>query len=667
MKYSKPVLIIRQRVCILKKQVFLAFLFAMLVHPIKGQTWRDLGTDFNTSSNWSTDAVPGSADQATFGASGNRSPNLSAPATINGIYFLSNTSDYSLSSSGSALTLLSTSTSLSTAAIRGSHSSGTNTITAPIIFGATTSSSQLVSQAAGGTLLIPGSLSNTNAIEISISGGGSVAITGNNISLTATTTLGANTTLQVGNDNALGSGVFTFGGGNAQLQSTSSDLRTLSNDVVLATSTSMIGGSGNLELGNLILSGGDRALGINNGLTTVASVAQAGDTARQFTKQGSGDLVVTGAMTNQAHTRIDAGTLAVLGSVQAGIRVHGGVFATNGSFNRSLGAADTAAQFRWSDSGGFAAYGPSSEWGSSSNNLTVNLGGSGDTLTYSSTSNFLTSGSTLVLGSSISNGTVDFQNSLNLAGSVQTVEVHHGAANSNEGSDAVISGTISNGGLIKTGIGTLTLSGANTYSGTTTVTSGTLVINGNQSSATGALTVGDGASLAGTGTIGGATTIQGGGIHGPGNSPGLQTFNDDLSYNPGSIFTWELGSETTAGRGVNFDAVDVGGALTINNAIFRVIISDLSLESPFWDNPSLDWDVFNTSSYGAFTSFELYNANDLISEVDYSDYGNFSFNPSTGNLQWSAVPEPTSALAGMILGTGLLRRRRSKSHLQKQV
>jgi MYXO-CTERM domain-containing protein len=39
-----------------------------------------------------------------------------------------------------------------------------------------------------------------------------------------------------------------------------------------------------------------------------------------------------------------------------------------------------------------------------------------------------------------------------------------------------------------------------------------------------------------------------------------------------------------------------------------------------------------------------------------SSYGTFTITGST--LNWTAVPEPTSALAGLLLGAGLLRRRR---------
>lgn len=72
---------------------------------------------------------------------------------------------------------------------------------------------------------------------------------------------------------------------------------------------------------------------------------------------------------------------------------------------------------------------------------------------------------------------------------------------------SVITGT---GGLDKTDLGTLVLSGNNSYTGSTTVSGGTLRVNGNQSTATGSTTVRSGAALAGSGTLGGSATVENG-------------------------------------------------------------------------------------------------------------------------------------------------------------
>ncbi|MFM8494421.1 MAG: autotransporter-associated beta strand repeat-containing protein, partial [Planctomycetia bacterium] len=118
---------------------------------------------------------------------------------------------------------------------------------------------------------------------------------------------------------------------------------------------------------------------------------------------------------------------------------------------------------------------------------------------------------------------------LDLAGSSPTVGALSGSSgglitSGSAGASAVLTvssavnstfaGRIQNGvgtvGLVKTGAGSLTLTGSNTYTGPTFVSAGTLAIFGNQSAATGAVTVASGAALGGTGTVGGATTIQSG-------------------------------------------------------------------------------------------------------------------------------------------------------------
>jgi autotransporter-associated beta strand protein len=212
--------------------------------------------------------------------------------------------------------------------------------------------------------------------------------------------------------------------------------------------------------------------------------------------------------------------------------------------------------------------------------------------------------------------------------------------------------------LTKTGNAVQTLTGANTYTGATTVNAGTLVVDGNQTSATGAVTVNNsGTKLAGAGTIGGVTTINAGAKYSAGavGAVGNQTFKENLTFASGSIFEWDI---TSASTGSGFDTVTGSAGKTFAaSGEFRVV-TDLDFSAAFW-NTNQNWTtIFNsfgtTTGWGSLTSASVYGTGGTLRDV--STQGSFSINGST--LTWTAVPEPTGALAGLVLGAGLLRRRR---------
>ena len=123
------------------------------------------------------------------------------------------------------------------------------------------------------------------------------------------------------------------------------------------------------------------------------------------------------------------------------------------------------------------------------------------------------------------NGTLNLNGnnqSLALAGTSNSASVALGSATmtvTNTGSDSfagVISGS---GGITKSGIGRLSLSGSSSYNGATAVSAGDLNLSGG-SITNSAVTVASGASLSGYGSVG---TIGGAGAINPGNSPGILT------------------------------------------------------------------------------------------------------------------------------------------------
>jgi autotransporter-associated beta strand protein len=87
-------------------------------------------------------------------------------------------------------------------------------------------------------------------------------------------------------------------------------------------------------------------------------------------------------------------------------------------------------------------------------------------------------------------GALTLLGNVNLGGGVRTITINNVAA-----SGDFLPGIISNGGINKTGLGTMVLSNANTYAAGTTVSMGTLLGKADGAFGTGNVTVEDGATL----------------------------------------------------------------------------------------------------------------------------------------------------------------------------
>jgi autotransporter-associated beta strand protein len=225
----------------------------------------------------------------------------------------------------------------------------------------------------------------------------------------------------------------------------------------------------------------------------------------------------------------------------------------------------------------------------------------------------------------------------------------------------IYGGSISgSGSLTKAGLGVFHLARTNTYTGTTTVSEGTLVVDG--AIAGGDLTVASGATLGGSGTIGGNTTISG--DLRPGNSPGLLTFDGNLTLTTTSRTVMEIGGTT---RGEDYDAVNVGGILTYGGRL------DLDFTAQgYAPNTTYTFNLFQASSYQAnFASVHLVGVyGEKILDFDsindlwtYSDgiLNTWTFYVGEGKLELAVIPEPSSfaliILSGLV-GAGYAVRRR---------
>lgn len=254
-------------------------------------------------------------------------------------------------------------------------------------------------------------------------------------------------------------------------------------------------------------------------------------------------------------------------------------------------------------------------------------------------------------------------------------------ANGTAASIVNVSGTvINNGSINKSHSGSATINfvgtgdgsvkwGGNANAFNVSIASGrSMTFTDSLNNSGGSLTV-DG-SLAGSSLIASATTING--THSVGGTGiGTQTFSSSLAYGSGSIFAWELNSnldgdtsdDATGTRGSNYDGLAASTLAVDSGAIFRVILTDTAnLADSFW-NDSQKWtDIFTasglpTSMGSLFSNFQVFSGDtDITFSPAYTSKGSFGFDGSI--LTWTAVPEPSSALAGFLIAAGLFRRRR---------
>ncbi len=269
-------------------------------------------------------------------------------------------------------------------------------------------------------------------------------------------------------------------------------------------------------------------------------------------------------------------------------------------------------------------------------------------------------GSTVALGG----GKLNYTGSTDITNS-RAVTLVTGTTSTMENAAGVVSytGVISgNGNFTKAGAGILNLATNNSYSGTTAVSGGTLLVNGTNSGA-GSLIVNSGATLGGSGTIAGATTISG--THSPGNSPGIQTFGSDLSYNNASVL-WELTANTTSNSPLAFDQIVVGGNLSLTgtnalNLSFNFTGSTVDWSNAFWNSDKrwLLYDVAGTTTGFTAETFS-------ITSLDWMDGNNQTFSSARAGssfnltldgadiyLDYTAVPEPSTYALLILAGAGL--------------
>lgn len=262
-------------------------------------------------------------------------------------------------------------------------------------------------------------------------------------------------------------------------------------------------------------------------------------------------------------------------------------------------------------------------------------------------------------------------NTLTLTGATATANV------ATTGHVATISSQLTgSAGLNKTGAGKLVLTSAtNNYTGATTVAAGQLTVNGTHSGA-GNYTVASGATLAGTGSInlaiGKSLTVSAGATLTPGDSTGRMTVSGDVILGAPSA-TIEIAIDGDNSTSNNYSQLRITGSgsdLGLNGASLVIIEPDSMARLVDATITSLDTfdpinaykiiDVAGGASYASagnlFGSLNGQPGSTVFNDGQLS-YRVFYFDNDGVYVQFGSVPEPGSALAMLLAGGALLRRR----------
>ncbi len=491
-------------------------------------------------------------------------------------------------------------------------------------------------------------------------------------------------TLNINHAQALGTGALTINGGTID-NSTDSALTNANNNTQNWNGDFTFHGTKGLDLGiGAVTLGGNRTVSCKYNTLTVGGIIDDGVNTYSLTKEGSANLELIGANTYGGKTIINGGKLQIrnvssLGSLAEGTTVNAtgelelignglvvnelltlnGGEVCNSANTNTYGGAITLT----SDSGVDADAGTLKITSAISGSYgliklgagTVELSGintySGTTTLrtgtlvmsntlalQNSTLNYTNTGGTIKFGSGITTYTLG-----GLAGDKNLALTNMGGTAialtvGNNASNTAYSGALSaSGRLIKSGAGTLTLSGINTYTNTTTVLSGGLLVNGSMLSRQ--ITVSSGALMGGTGTVQ-AVTMDAGSILAAGNDLGRMTFDGALLLSAGSTNIMEILSASL------YDILD--GNLTNTLTAAGVFVFD------FTGNTTLT----NGSTFAVLQNWKTITTNG----VTFSTIGlTAGQSIDTSNLSAgfvTVVPEPEAiSLIAFIGGLSLLIRR----------
>jgi fibronectin-binding autotransporter adhesin len=294
-------------------------------------------------------------------------------------------------------------------------------------------------------------------------------------------------TLNLGDNSSLGTSVFSISGGTIDVTST----RTISNTTIIYNPFTFAGTANLTMSGSITLSGSPTVTVNANTLTFSNAIGESG-IPRTLTKAGNGTLSLTAYNSYTGGTIVNGGTLYLGASTNNNGIIRGSLTLNSGA-TLNIGGSDSF--------GNYAGPGMVGVTSLTATSATINQQTGFMTLpngTYTlNNSNYIVDNSgvylTLYSGSApcviASSGASSIYKTagscvINLQQSITQFAVSSGALTVSLNMVPDVLGNIPNGAILKTGAGTLILSGANTYIGGTTLSAGTASLGTSQIAST---------------------------------------------------------------------------------------------------------------------------------------------------------------------------------------
>ncbi len=341
-----------------------------------------------------------------------------------------------------------------------------------------------------------------------------------------------------------GTGGFALTGGEITLTGTNG----YTGDTTIAGGTTLaLTGDGSIEGSSKVIADGTFDIGGTNDGASIKTLGGAGEVAlgdKSLTiTDGSGSF--DGAIGGTGGFALTGGELTLNGTntYTGGTTIAGGTLI--GSTNSLTGdVLDNAALVIDQDSdGGFSG----------------DISGSGS-LTKDGTGAVTLTGANSYTGGTIIAGGTLIGSANSLTGDV----LNNAALELAQPDDATFDGTLyGSGSLLKSGAGTLTISGAHGFSGNTTVSAGGLTVDGDLRGS--AITLQDGTMLAGSGIVGGIDAASGSMVSVAGDGLGTMLVDGDVAFASGSNL---IVNANAAGEA---DMLSATGTVTIAGGTVQVL------------------------------------------------------------------------------------------------